>query len=200
MGRAAPQRALPAAFLRVLAGGRGAEFLYISRRHDSLLSLLFDVSKSVLICLIITGFIVAFYTLRGAEPIFLSYFGLLVLSLLSIFRMALQIILRSLRSHGRNERQMLIVGVNERTQELVEVIAGHRYYGYRIAGMLEDEPERGRRLEKYNIAYLGKFDALEEVLVKQVIDEVYSACRCVRAMKPFSAWHTFAKASAWACG
>lgn len=155
-------------------------FLFISRRHDSLLSLLFDVSKSVLIALIITGFVVAFYTYRGAEPRFVSYFGLLSLAWLALFRVALQIILRSLRSHGRNERQMLIVGVNERTQELVEVISGHRYYGYRIAGMLEDEPERCRRLEKYNVAYLGKFDALEEVLVKQVIDEVY-ICLPVRS-------------------
>lgn len=155
-------------------------FLFISRRHDSLLSLLFDVSKSVLMSLVVTGFVVAYYTGHGAEPSFLSYFGLLTLGWLALFRTALQMILRSLRSHGRNERQMLIVGVNERTQELVEVIAGHRYYGYRIAGMLEDEPERCRRLEKYNVAYLGKFDALEEVLVKQVIDEVY-ICLPVRS-------------------
>ena len=94
-------------------------YLYISRRRDSLLSLLFDISKGVLASLIVTGFFIAFYTPRGAEPSFISYFGLLSLGLLGLFRVVLQVLLRSLRSHGRNERQVLIVGVNERTHELV---------------------------------------------------------------------------------
>jgi exopolysaccharide biosynthesis polyprenyl glycosylphosphotransferase len=155
-------------------------YLYISRRRDSLLSLLFDISKGVLASLIVTGFFIAFYTPRGAEPSFISYFGLLSLGFLGLFRVVLQVLLRSLRTHGRNERQVLIIGVNERTHELVEVILSHPYYGYRVAGMLEDEPERCRRLEKFNTAYLGKFDALEEVLIKQVIDEVY-ICLPVRS-------------------
>lgn len=155
-------------------------YLYISRRRDSLLSLLFDVSKGVLVALVVTGFIVAFYTPHGAEPAFISSLGLLSLGFLALFRVLLQILLRSLRSHGRNERQVLIIGVNERTQELVDVILSHPYYGYRVAGMLEDEPERCRRLERFNVAYLGKFDALEEVLIKQVIDEVY-ICLPVRS-------------------
>lgn len=155
-------------------------YLYISRRRDRLLSLLLDVAKCMLTVFVVTGFFVAFYTARGAEPEFLSRLSIITLAVLALFRVLLQILLWSLRSHGRNEQQVLIVGVNERTQELVEVILSHRYYGYRIAGMLEDEPERGRRLEKYNIAYLGKFEALEEVLIKHVIDEVY-ICLPVRS-------------------
>lgn len=155
-------------------------YLYISRRRDSLLSLFFDISKSSLVVFVVTGFFVAFYTNRGAEPEMLSRMALLSLLLLALFRSLLQMLLWSLRRHGRNERHVLIIGVNERTQELVNVILSHPSYGYRIAGMLEDEPERGRRLEKYNVAYLGKFDALENVLVKQVIDEVY-ICLPVRS-------------------
>ena len=155
-------------------------YLYISRRRDRLLSLLLDVAKCMLAVFVVTGFFVAFYTVRGAEPEFLSRLSIITLAVLALFRVLLQILLWSLRSHGRNEQQVLIVGVNERTQELVEVILSHRYYGYRIAGMLEDEPERGRRLEKYNIAYLGKFEALEEVLIKHVIDELY-ICLPVRS-------------------
>jgi len=155
-------------------------FLFISRRRDVVLSLLYDVAKSVLISLVITGFFVAYYTPNGANPNFISFFGLATLALLFVYRAAIQVLLWSLRSHGRNESMILIVGVNDRTQELVKVIHEHPHYGYRIAGVLEDEPSRCRLLEQYNAAYLGSFDNLEEVLIKQVVDEVY-ICLPVRS-------------------
>jgi len=155
-------------------------FLYISRRRDNLLTLLFDIAKSTLAALVVAGFFVAYYTPRGADPALLSSFGLSVLGALFVFRVVVQFALWSLRAYGRNERMVLIVGVNERTQELVRVIRDHPHYGYRIAGALEDDPDRSRMLEEYNIAYLGNFDGLEEVLIKQVIDEVY-ICLPVRS-------------------
>jgi exopolysaccharide biosynthesis polyprenyl glycosylphosphotransferase len=155
-------------------------FLYISRRRDNLLTLLFDIAKSTLAALVVAGFFVAYYTPRGADPALLSSFGLSVLGALFVFRVVVQFALWSLRAYGRNERMVLIVGVNERTQELVRVIRDHPHYGYRIAGALEDDPDRSRMLEEFNIAYLGNFDGLEEVLIKQVIDEVY-ICLPVRS-------------------
>ncbi|MBI1318272.1 MAG: exopolysaccharide biosynthesis polyprenyl glycosylphosphotransferase [Candidatus Hydrogenedens sp.] len=155
-------------------------FLFISRRRDNVITLLFDISRATLATLVVTGFFVAYYTPRGADPALLSSFGLGVLANLFVFRILVQLLLWSLRSHGRNERMMLIVGVNERTQELVRVIRNHPHYGYRIAGVLEEDPDRTRMLEEFNIAYLGNFDSLEEVLIKQVIDEVY-ICLPVRS-------------------
>lgn len=154
--------------------------LYISRRRDDLLSLFFDVSKSVALALIFAGFVMAFYTPLGAEPRYVSFFGLAALCLVCIARVIIQLVLWSARKHGYNERQVLIIGANPRTRQLVTAIQSHPHFGYRFVGILEDEPSRCRVVEEHNLPYLGKFDSLEEVLVKHIVDEVY-ICLPVRS-------------------
>lgn len=154
--------------------------LFISRRRDFLLQVIFDICKSVFLSLIFTGFIVAFYTRLGTEFRFFSYFGLSTLFLIALFRSVLQLVLYVLRKRGVNEREILVVGVNERTRDLVKAIHEHPHYGYRIAGVLEDEPDRCRMVEEYSLPYLGNFEALEHVLDRHVIDEVY-ICLPVRS-------------------
>lgn len=154
--------------------------LYISRRRDDLLSVVFDVTKSAALSLIFAGFVVAFYTSRGAEPLFLSWFGAGVAVFISLFRVLLQLALWMARSRGWNERQVLFIGINARTKELVASIQHHPQFGYRLVGVLEDEPTRCRMVEEFNLPYLGKFDSLEQVLTKHVIDEVY-ICLPVRS-------------------
>lgn len=54
-------------------------------------------------------------------------------------------------------------------------------FGYRLVGVLEDEPARCRMIEEFNLPYLGKFDSLEEgLLTRHVVDEVY-ICLPVRS-------------------
>ena len=154
--------------------------LYISRRRDDLLSVIFDVTKSSALSLVFSGFVVAFYTSRGAEPLFLSWFGAGVAIFISAFRVALQLSLWMARSRGWNERQVLLIGINPRTKELVAAIQNHPQFGYRLVGVLEDEPTRCRMLEEFNLPYLGKFDSMDQVLTKHVIDEVY-ICLPVRS-------------------
>jgi len=154
--------------------------LYISRRRDDLLSVIFDVTKSAALALVFAGFVVAFYTSRGAEPLFLSWFGAGVAIFISTFRVLLQLSLWVARSRGWNERQVLMIGINARTKELVNSIQHHPQFGYRLVGVLEDEPTRCRMVEEFNLPYLGKFDSLDQVLTKHVIDEVY-ICLPVRS-------------------
>lgn len=154
--------------------------LYISRRRDDMLSLLFDLVKASALSLIFAGFIVAFYIPRGADPGFLSAFGIAAFLYLAAFRVGLQIVLWMARSRGWNERQVLLIGINSRTKELITAIQHHPQFGYRMVGVLEDEPSRCRIVEEFNLPYLGKFDSLEQVLTKHVVDEVY-ICLPVRS-------------------
>lgn len=154
--------------------------LYISRRRDDLLSLIFDISKATALSLIFSGFVVSFYTPAGADPVFLSWFGVGVFLLIAAFRVGLQLALWMARSRGWNERQVLLIGVNNRTKELIQAIQHHPQFGYRLIGVLEDEPGRCRIVEESNLPYLGKFDSLEQVLTKHVVDEVY-ICLPVRS-------------------
>lgn len=154
--------------------------MYISRRRDDLLSLLFDIVKACALALIFAGFVVSFYTPAGADPAFLSWFGLTAFLYISAFRVSLQLALWVARSRGWNERQVLLIGINNRTKELIQAIQHHPQFGYRLIGVLEDEPSRCRIVEEFNLPYLGKFDSLEQILTKHVVDEVY-ICLPVRS-------------------
>lgn len=147
--------------------------LYISRSRDQLAEVLSDVTYSVIITLVFSGFAVAFLTPIGAESRFLGAFGALTILIMMAVRTALQLTQWSLHKKGKNESEVLIVGVNDRTRDLVRALVDHPEYGFRLAGVLEDEPDRCRMLEEFSLPYLGKFDAMDEVLIKHVIDEVY---------------------------
>lgn len=154
--------------------------LYISRRRDDLLSLIFDIIKSTALALIFSGFVVSFYTPSGADPVYLSWFGLGTFLYVTGYRVGLQLALWIARSRGWNERHVLLIGINSRTKELIKAIQHHPQFGYRLIGVLEDEPSRCRIVEEFNLPYLGKFDSIEQVLTKHVVDEVY-ICLPVRS-------------------
>ena len=157
-----------------------ANHLYISRRRDDLVVLTFDIVKSLALTLIFCGFTVSFYTRHGAEPTFLSHFGLSALVLLAHYRLLMQVVMWQMRSHGHDERLILLVGANERAYHLVHAIYNHPHYGYKIIGMLEDESNRCDILDEYELPYLGEFNDLERVLKEHVLDEVY-ICLPVRS-------------------
>ena len=154
--------------------------LFISRRRDDLLSLVFDVTKCVALALIFTGFAVVFYTPRGAEPIFLSHFGLSALALIALYRVLLQVLLWHMRRRGFNERMVVIIGANQRTKHLAQIIIDNPHYGYRIVGVMDDDAERCHVLDEYDVPNLGRFQDLESVLKERVVDEVY-ICLPVRS-------------------
>jgi exopolysaccharide biosynthesis polyprenyl glycosylphosphotransferase len=154
--------------------------LYISRRRDDMLAVTYDITKSVLVTAVFGGFVTAYATPLGPQPLFLAWYCVSVVVFLSLLRIALQVVLWSLRRHGLNERNVLIIGVNPRTRQLLESMQSHPHFGYHPVGLLEDEPDRRRIVEEANLPYLGKFEALEQVLSKHVIDEVY-ICLPVRS-------------------
>lgn len=147
--------------------------LFASRRRDHLTLVVYDVTKAVVATIVFSGFIVTFFTSLGLQREFLLWFGGASLLILSVFRSVVQLFLWSLRAHGRNMRQVIVIGANSRTRELIRTIEANPHYGYHAIGILEDEPDRCRMLEEFNIPLLGKFESLEQVLTQHVIDEVF---------------------------
>ena len=149
--------------------------LFHSRRGDTLPSQLYNVAKAVLISLVFTGFSVGFIR-RGTEALdreFIAYFGAASFAFIAWFRSTLRLALWAIRRSGFNYRQILLVGANPRAKHLVDVMMGHGHYGYQLVGVLDDEPGRTSILAEYKIPYLGDLKGLEELLLTQVIDEVY---------------------------
>ena len=153
--------------------------LFFSRRRDDLLSLFFDAVKCVALTIVGVGFGMAFFFER-TDSSFLSQFGLVSILTINGLRIVLQILLWSFRRRGINERQILVVGCNDRSRHLVEIIGMNPHYGYRPIGFIEDEEERRSLLEVTGLPCLGGFDDVQDVLHDNIVDEVY-VCLPVRS-------------------
>jgi exopolysaccharide biosynthesis polyprenyl glycosylphosphotransferase len=65
------------------------------------------------------------------------------------------------------------VGSNTRTLDLARLLQRNAQYGYKIVGFVEDEDDRCHHLESLGLKRLGKFDEIEALLNRLVIDELH---------------------------
>jgi len=147
--------------------------LYLSRRSDALVPQLTDVARAAFTAVLLSIFMAALFSPAGIERVFAGLFGVFSIAFLLLFRLAARLSLWGLRGRGYNYRQVVIVGANERTRALLRVILSHEQYGFHVAGILEDDPEREDGLQGYGVPYLGPIRELERHLTEQVVDVVY---------------------------
>jgi len=147
--------------------------LFSSRRDSSLTELLSTVAKAALIAVSFSILLVAFLQRGTLDQSFIAYFGLGTLGALVLFRAAMRVVLWMIRRRGYNYRQVIIIGANERALHFAEVIRDHEEYGYKLAGVLDDDPERIGIFDPLETTYLGATKDLERILQEQVVDEVY---------------------------
>lgn len=147
--------------------------LFASHRDDNLTSQMYAVFKTVIATLFFSSGLVVFFTRHGFERDFIIYFGVAALTVHLLFRLTLRLSLWAIRTRGYNYRQILVVGANERSRHLLDIILNRARYGYQVAGILDDDPARMKALENMAAPYRGTFQDLERILTNQVIDEVY---------------------------
>lgn len=147
--------------------------LFISRRSDALVALLFSTIKAYFTTLLTSTFILAVLSRQGVDRGFLVAFALstLILSLLST--LVVRPSIWNLRRRGHSFRRILIIGANSRTAHLVQVLLANEHYGYHIIGFLEDDPDRRGLLEQYGVRCFGGIQEIEKILTDQVVDGVY---------------------------
>ena len=97
-------------------------------------------------------------------------FGIFSFTALMSIRLAGGAVMRVLRSHGRNLRNILIVGTNLRSDGFAQDIAVHPEWGYRVQGFI-DEKWWHERTSKFG-PLLGGFDVIPAVLRTLSVDEV----------------------------
>jgi exopolysaccharide biosynthesis polyprenyl glycosylphosphotransferase len=164
-------------FVLVWCGAATDQRLFQSRREDSLSGQLFSVAKAIGISLVFTWFVVGFFQRKGLQldRAFFLYFSVGTLGSMIVFRMALRLVLWSLRRRGYNFRQIVIVGANDRSRHLAEIFMTRSRYGYHLLGCLDDDDERMRVFDPLPVRYLGTSSQLESILTREVVDEVYLA-------------------------
>ncbi len=121
----------------------------------------------------------AFLTKTG-ETYSRSWFLLLggfAFGLLTIFRCTLLIILRLMRSHGWNERRVIIIGAGDLGEKLLETVQQTLWTGFHIVAIFDDNASQNTSHEIHGIPVLKTPDNISDYLhtANESIDEVWLA-------------------------
>jgi exopolysaccharide biosynthesis polyprenyl glycosylphosphotransferase len=117
---------------------------------------------------------VAFAVRSPLEPTRLMGCVLAQVAVVGFVRMGMFSILRWGRRHGRNYRNVLVIGSGPRARELTESIARHPEWGLRLSGYVDEgdtavDPALGGQV-------VHKIVDFPNLLREQVVDEVIAAC------------------------
>lgn len=89
-----------------------------------------------------------------------------------LIREVMNFFLRELRLQGRNLRHLLIVGTNDRAQELAKMVKAHPELGYALRGFVDDEWKEDTRPKNQGTSIVAGLHGIGEYLRNNVVDEV----------------------------
>lgn len=146
--------------------------LYSSHRRNTLS----EVCIRLLAASAVSSFAVGIAATLLAVPIAQSspfYFGSTQFVVLGLGRLLALVVLQAARRHGRNTRNVLVVGSGPRGLRVRNIVEEHPGWGIRILGFVDDtETPVAQELEGEAIYKVAELPAL---LRKEVIDEVIVA-------------------------
>jgi exopolysaccharide biosynthesis polyprenyl glycosylphosphotransferase len=92
-------------------------------------------------------------------------------------KILLRVIARWVRSKGLNYRTLLIVGTGRRATDIARMVAGHKYWGYKILGFVSDGHRLSNGWARYRV--FGNVPDLKRILetgeIGEPIDEIVFA-------------------------
>ena len=115
--------------------------------------------------------------LRQLSRAWLIIFVALSTLLILAEKILVRVIARWVRSKGLNYRTVLIVGTGRRATDIARMIAGHKYWGYKILGFVSDGHRLSNGWARYRI--FGNVPDLKNILEQsetgEPIDEIVFA-------------------------
>lgn len=146
--------------------------LYRSRRLTGRNREALDVLRATTAC--ITFFLALSYvfSIRMITMQFLGEFWVLTTCSLVASRFILRLVGDRVRVRGRDQRQMLILGTNDRAMEFARRILASRERGYRLLGFVDDDWPGLAALKRAGFPLVSDYTGLEEYLRRNVVDEV----------------------------
>lgn len=108
-------------------------------------------------------------------PTFVVALWFLTTALTLVSRLSLRKALSTLRSRGRNSRNMIIVGANKRAVEFARKIQASPELGYRIIGFADQPDFAPEALVNSGYDLVCDFESLPDFLRTNVVDEVVLA-------------------------
>ncbi len=149
--------------------------LYNSKRMQARRSEAIDIVKATSLSALVLGLASVVIGFRMVTPTFIAVFWFCSTSVMVVSRLAIRTYLRRLRRHGRNLRNMLIVGTNSRAVEFAKTIRSKPELGYRILGFADDEWAGAEDLRTNGWSLMCSLQELPKFLRRSVVDEVVIA-------------------------
>ncbi len=149
--------------------------LYASHRLSSRRDEMLDLGKAITIGAFVVFLGHVFLCISLVTPRFLVAFWATGVVAAMISRLLLRLLLAQVRLHGRNRRNMMIVGTNARGLQFANKILQNPALGYRILGFVDyDRPEM-EEFVKSGFQRVTDFEGLPAFIRKNVVDEVVIA-------------------------
>lgn len=166
--------------------------LYDSKRLARRWEEIWDIGRATTLgTLVVAVFGVAF-RIKLVNRLFLVVFFVLATSLVILSRIVIRAGLAYARRHGRNTRNLLVIGTNTRALQLVDRIQRKPELGYRILGFADEDWLGMEEFKKQGHSLVSDLDALPSYVRRNVVDEVVLAL-------PIRSFHGFASQIALAC-
>jgi exopolysaccharide biosynthesis polyprenyl glycosylphosphotransferase len=146
--------------------------LYVSKRLATRKSEIIEVLKATTLAAVFLLLAARLLHIRMATPRFVWVFWVSVTLLMILGRVVVRWFLEMLRAHGKNIRQMLILGTNPRALEFASRIQARPELGYRVHGFVDDDWAGVQNFLASGNSICCDFTALPEFLRGHVVDEV----------------------------
>jgi exopolysaccharide biosynthesis polyprenyl glycosylphosphotransferase len=166
--------------------------LYGSKRLTSRWDEILDITKATTIGTAIIAICGWTFHIWIVNRTFLGLFWLTTTVCVVLSRTMIRTSLAYARRHGRNTRNMLVIGTNSRALQLVDRIQHKPELGYRILGFADEDWTGLEEFKKQGLPLVSDLEALPSYVRRNVVDEVVLAL-------PIRSFHTFASQIAAAC-
>lgn len=153
--------------------------LYYHKAYHSYRTIPFTQEIMVIGKTVLQGGLIIVLTAFITQPvqisrIFIIMFIVINLALLSVERIFIRLISRYIREKGYNFRRIIIVGTEEASRDVVNVIEKNKHWGLKILGFINDDPHV-TRTQAYGYNILGNLSGIQDIIRKEAIDEVIFA-------------------------
>jgi len=166
--------------------------LYGSKRLANRWDEIWDITRATTLGTVVIAVFGLMFRIWVVNRIFLALFWVFTTTSVILTRTLIREILAYARRHGKNLRNMLVIGTNPRALELVERIQHAPELGYRILGFADEDWAGIEEAKKYGLPMVCDLDNLPGYMHRNVVDEVVLAL-------PIRSFHTYASRIAAAC-
>lgn len=146
--------------------------LYESRRLSTMWRQALDVLKVTSCGTLLMAASAPLFEIEMFSYPFLVTFWTISTALSISFRAVLRLILARIRSHGRNLRNIVLIGTNTRALSFAAQVKASKHLGYHLVGFIDEPWENHHEFAKSGHAVVANLSAFSRFLSEHIIDEV----------------------------